>query len=104
MRAHWHVSRLSREDCLEAFRLLEEVLQRDAGNAMALAYLAFNWHMGGIFGWTKESLPETMERMADAARRAVAADDQDATAHTALASTSCSRTDTMTQFDDYIAR
>jgi TolB-like protein/cytochrome c-type biogenesis protein CcmH/NrfG len=84
MRAHWHVSRLSREDCLEAFRLLEEVLQRDAGNAMALAYLAFNWHMGGIFGWTKESLPETMERMADAARRAVAADDQDATAHTAL--------------------
>jgi TolB-like protein len=84
MRAHWHVSRLSREDCLEAFRLLEEVLQRDADNAMALAYLAFNWHMGGIFGWTKESLPETMERMADAARRAVAADDQDATAHTAL--------------------
>jgi adenylate cyclase len=51
---------------------------------MALADLAFNWHMGGLFGWTKETLPEANERMADAARRAVTADDQDAIAHTAL--------------------
>jgi adenylate cyclase len=29
MRAHWHVQRLSREDCLEAFHLIDEVLQRD---------------------------------------------------------------------------
>ena len=85
MRAHWHVSQLARDDCLEAFRLIDEVLQRDPKNAMALADLAFNWHMGGLFGWSKETLPEAMERMADAARRAVAADDQDATAHTSLA-------------------
>jgi adenylate cyclase len=85
MRAHWHVRRLTREDCLEAIRLIDEVLQRDPKNAIALSDLAFNWHMGGLFGWTKEPLPETMERMGDAARRAVTADDQDATAHTSLA-------------------
>ena len=68
-----------------AFRLIDEVLQRDPKNAMALADLAFNWHMGGLFGWTREPLPEAMERMGDAARRAVAADDQDAAAHTSLA-------------------
>jgi adenylate cyclase len=82
MRAHWHVRQLTREDCLEAFRLIDEVLQRDPKNAMALADLAFNWHMGGLFGWTEE--PLHMERMAEAARRAVAADDQDAVAQTAL--------------------
>jgi adenylate cyclase len=85
MRAHWHVCQLTRDDCLEAFRLIDEVLRRDPKNAMALADLAFNWHMGGLFGWTKESLPEAMEQIADAARRAVAADDQDAGAHTSLA-------------------
>jgi adenylate cyclase len=85
MRAHWHVRQLAREDCLAAFRLIDEVLQRDPRNTMALADLAFNWHMGGLFGWTKEPLPEAMERMGDAARRAVAADDQDAMAHTSLA-------------------
>jgi tetratricopeptide (TPR) repeat protein len=84
MRAHWHVCQLTRDDCIEAFRLIEGILQRDPKNAMALADLAFNWHMGGLFGWTKETLDEANERMAHAARRAVAADDQDATAHTAL--------------------
>ena len=83
MRAHWHVRQLKREDCLEAFRMIDEVLQRDPKNAMALADLAFNWHWAALFGWTTE--PEAMERMADAGRRAVAADDQDAMAHTSLA-------------------
>src|SRR5271169_4206745 len=40
MRAHWHVRQLTRENCLEAFRLIDEVLQRDPKNAMALADLA----------------------------------------------------------------
>jgi adenylate cyclase len=31
MSAHWHVSQLARDDCLEAFRLIDEVLQRDHG-------------------------------------------------------------------------
>jgi len=67
MRAHWHVQRLTREDCKAAFRLIGEVLRHDPANVMALADLAYNWHMGG------------------AARRAVAADDRDAAAQTTLA-------------------
>ena len=85
MRAHWHVQRFTREDCNEAILLIEEILQRDSENAMALADLAYNWHMGGLFGWTTETLPMAMERMGAAARRAVAADDRDAAAQTSLA-------------------
>jgi adenylate cyclase len=85
MRAHWHVQRLTRDDCLEAFRLIDDVLQRDPNNALALADLAYNWHMGGLFGWIEEPLPVAMERMGEVAHRAVAADDHDAMAHTSLA-------------------
>jgi TolB-like protein/cytochrome c-type biogenesis protein CcmH/NrfG len=84
MRAHWHVRRWTPEDCREAFRLIEEVLQGDPNNALALADLAFNWHFAGIFGWIDEAPLAALEKMGDAARRAVAADDQDATAHTVL--------------------
>lgn len=84
MRAHWHVRRMTREDCLEAIRLIEEVLQRDPNNAMALSDLAYNWHFGSIFGWTSEPPEVAMQKMGEAARRAVAADDRDAMAQTAL--------------------
>jgi tetratricopeptide (TPR) repeat protein len=40
--------------------------------------------MGGSFGWTKELFPVALERMGDAARRAVASDDQDAGAQAML--------------------
>jgi len=84
MRAHWHVRRLTREDCREAVRLIEEVLQGDRNNALALADLAYNWHFAGIFGWIDEPPLVALEKMGDAARRAVAADDQDAIAQTVL--------------------
>jgi adenylate cyclase len=84
MRAHWHIRRFTREDCLEAIRLIEELLQHDPNNAVALSDLAVNWHFGGSFGWTAEPLPVAIERMGEAARRAVAADDRDAAAHTSL--------------------
>jgi adenylate cyclase len=84
MRAHWHVRRMTREDCLEAIRLIEEVLQHDPNNAMALSDLAYNWHFGSIFGWTSEPPQVAMQKMGEAARRAVAADDRDAMAQTAL--------------------
>ena len=84
MRAHWHVRRLTREDCREAVRLIEEVLQGDPNNALALADLAYNWHFAGIFGWIDEPPLVALEKMGDAARRAVAADDQDAIAQTVL--------------------
>jgi adenylate cyclase len=85
VRAHWHARRFTRDDCREAFRLLGEVLQRDPNNALALADLAFNWHMAAFLGWVDEPIPLAMERMGEAARRAVVADDHDATAHTAFA-------------------
>jgi adenylate cyclase len=85
MRAHWHVWRFTREDCREAFCLADEILQRDPNNALALADLSFNWHFGGVFGWTTEPIAQAMEKHGDAARRAVAAEDRDATAQAALA-------------------
>jgi adenylate cyclase len=50
-----------------------------------LADLAYNWRMGGFFGWIEEPLPVALERMGEAARRAVSCDDRDATAQTSLA-------------------
>src|SRR5262249_55415930 len=85
MRAHWHVQRFTRDDCNQAILLIEEVLRRDPQNAMALADLAYNWHMGGLFGWTPEPLPVAMGRRGAPARRAVAANDRDAAAQTSLA-------------------
>jgi len=85
MRAHWHVWRFTREDCREAFHLTDEILRRDPNNALALADLSFNWHFGGVFGWTTEPIAKAMEKSVDAARRAVAAEDRDATAQAALA-------------------
>jgi adenylate cyclase len=85
MRAHWHVWRFTREDCREAFHLTDEILWRDPNNALALADLSFNWHFGGVFGWTTEPIAKAMEKSGDAARRAVAAEDRDATAQAALA-------------------
>jgi adenylate cyclase len=85
MRAHWHVWRLSREDCLEAFLLIDDVLKRSPNNALALADLSINWHFGGLFGWTIEPFPVALEKQGEAARRAVAAEDRDAAAQTSLA-------------------
>jgi adenylate cyclase len=85
MRAHWHVWRLTRDDCVEAFHLIDEVLKRSPNNALALADLSINWHFGGLFGWTTEPFALAMDKQGEAARRAVAAEDRDATAQTALA-------------------
>jgi adenylate cyclase len=85
MRAHWHVQRFTQADFNEAILLIDEILRRDPENAMALADLAYNWHMGGLFGWTTEPFSVAMERMGTAARRGVAADDRDAAAQTSLA-------------------
>lgn len=83
MRAHWHVRRFTREDCYEAIRLIEEVLRQQPDNAMALADLAYTLHFAAAFAWTEDPAG-AFARMGEAARRAVAADDRDAAAHTAL--------------------
>jgi adenylate cyclase len=83
MRAHWHIRRFTREDSNEAIRLLDELLRRQPNNALALADLAFSLHFAALFGWT-DAPAAARARMSETARRAVASDEQDATAHTSL--------------------
>ena len=52
-------------------------------NEMALSDLALAHHFDGVFGWG-EDLAQSFVRCGEAARRAVAIDDGDANAHTAL--------------------
>jgi adenylate cyclase len=84
MRAHWHIRRFTRDDTVEARRLLEEAIAVDPANAMALSDLAFANHFSAVFGWS-DDLARSFARSGEAARRAVAIDDGDANAHTALA-------------------
>jgi len=84
MRAHWHIRRFTADDFREAGRLIEELLAHEPDNAVALGDLAFSLHFAAIFGWT-DSPAVAMARMGQLAQRAVAADDQDAAAHTSLA-------------------
>src|SRR5436190_3342748 len=84
MRAHWHIRRFTREDLAEARRLLDEAIAFDPTSAMAYADLAFARHFEAVFGWG-DGPAESHTRLGDAARKAVAADEGDAMAHTALA-------------------
>jgi adenylate cyclase len=84
VRAHWHIRRFTSEDLAEARRLLSEAISLDPSNSMAYADLAFARHFEAVFGWGDGPL-ESHDRLGDAARKAVAIDDGDAMAHTALA-------------------
>jgi adenylate cyclase len=84
VRAHWHIRRFTREDLAEARRLLTEAIALDPANSMAYADLAFGRHFEAVFGWGDGPI-ESHIRLGEAARKAVAIDDNDAMAHTALA-------------------
>jgi adenylate cyclase len=84
MRAHSHIRRFTRDDMAEARRLLVEAIELDPTNSMALSDLAFARHFEAVFGWG-DGPAESHVRLGEAARKAVAADDSDAMAHTALA-------------------
>jgi adenylate cyclase len=84
MRAHWHIRRFTQDDLAESRRLLGKAIELDSANAMALGDLAFARHFEGVFGWG-DGPSESHARFGDAARQAVALDDGDAIAHTALA-------------------
>jgi Flp pilus assembly protein TadD len=68
----------------EARRLLTEAIALDPANSIAYADLAFARHFEAVFGWG-DGLVESHRRLGEAARKAVAIDDSDAMAHTALA-------------------
>jgi TolB-like protein/tetratricopeptide (TPR) repeat protein len=84
MRAHWHIRRFTREDLAEARRLLAEAIELDPANSMALSDLGFARHFEAVFGWG-DGPAVSHAQLGEAARKAVAADDSDAMAHTALA-------------------
>src|SRR5438552_1207250 len=84
VRAHWHIRRFTQVDLAEARRLLEEAIDLDPTNSMAHADLAFARHFDAALGWG-DGPAESHVRLGEAARHAVAADDSDAMAHTALA-------------------
>ncbi len=84
MRAHWHIRRFTEHDLAEARRLLTDAIALDPTNSMALADLAFARHFEAVFGWG-DGPAESHAQLGAAARKAVAADDSDAMAHTSLA-------------------
>ena len=84
MRAHWHIRRFTREDMAEARRLLGEAIELDPANAMAFGDLSLANHFEAVFGWGEDPA-ESFAACGEAARRAVAIDDGDANAHSALA-------------------
>src|SRR5262249_31580897 len=80
----WHIRRFTREDLAEARRLLEEAITLDPTSAMAFSDLATAHHFEAVFGWC-EGVPQSYARSGDAARRAVALDENDANALAVLA-------------------
>ena len=84
VRAHWHIRHFTEHDLAEARRLLTEAIALDPANSMALADLAFARHFEAVFGWG-DGPAVSQARLGEAARKAVAADDSDAMAHTSLA-------------------
>jgi len=84
MRAHWHIRQFTQADLIASIDVLEELLVSEPNNAIALGDLAVALHFGLVFGWI-DAPEEALTRIGDAARRAVAADDHDSSAHTALA-------------------
>jgi adenylate cyclase len=84
VRAHWHICRFRREHSAEARRLLNEAILMDPANSMAYAYVAFARHFEAMFGWGDGPV-ESHNRLGEAAGKAMAAEDSNPTANTALA-------------------
>ena len=83
MRASWHHFRYTRKDVAEAQRLLAKAIEMDPMSAEAFCLLAFTHLMQVQFGWS-ESVGQSIIEASKAAQSAVAIDDRDAWAHTAL--------------------
>jgi len=83
MRAHWHLARFTIEDNASARRLLAEAAQIEAGSALALGDLAMIHAWDAVWGWGI-SRDQSLAAAAEAARRAVAIDENNAWGHIAL--------------------
>ena len=83
MRASSHHSRYTRKGAAEAKHLLRKAIELDPMSAEAFCLLAFTHLMQMQFGWSGPTV-ESVQEAAKAAQSAVAVDDRDAWAHTAL--------------------
>ena len=83
MRASSHHSRYTKKDAAEAQRLLFKAIELDPMSSEAFCLLAFTHLMQVQFGWS-ESTTKSIKAAEKAAQSAVAIDDRDAWAHTAL--------------------
>ena len=83
MRAASHHSRYTRQDVAEAQRLLRKAIELDPVSSGGFCLLAFTHLVQVQFGWS-ESADQSIQEAAKAAQSAVAMDDRDALAHTAL--------------------
>jgi len=83
MRASSHHGRYTKKDATEAQRLLRKAIELDPMSPEAFCLLAFTHLMQVQFGWS-ESTAKSIKEAEKAAQSAVAIDDRDAWAHTAL--------------------
>ena len=83
MRASLHHGRYTKEDAQKAQRLLHKAIKLDPLSSEAFCLLAFTHLMQVQFGWS-ESRAKSIKEAEEAAKKAVAIDDRDAWAHTAL--------------------
>jgi TolB-like protein/cytochrome c-type biogenesis protein CcmH/NrfG len=83
MRASSHHGRYTKKDATEAQRLLSKAIELDPMSPEAFCLLAFTHLMQIQFGWS-ESTDRSIKEAEKAAQSAVAIDDRDAWAHTAL--------------------
>jgi len=83
MRASSHHGLYTKKDATEAQRLLHKAIELDPMSPEAFCLLAFTHLMQVQFGWS-ESTAKSIKEAEKAAQSAVAIDDRDAWAHTAL--------------------
>jgi TolB-like protein len=83
MRAHWHFARFTKEDNIEARRLLTEASQIEPSSAIALGDLAMIHVLDAHWGWCV-SRDQSLAAAAELARHAVTIDESNAWGHTAL--------------------
>ncbi|MFQ6022105.1 MAG: adenylate/guanylate cyclase domain-containing protein [Acidiferrobacterales bacterium] len=83
MRGRWHMWRLAREDIAQARQLFERGIELVPSGEFGASDLAVTHLFEAYYNWT-DSRARSMQEMMRAAKKAVAADDHDAWAHTAL--------------------
>jgi len=83
MRASSHHGRYTKKDAAEAQRLLRKAIELDPMSSEAFCLLAFTHLMQVQFGWSKPAA-KSIKEAEKTAQSAVAIDDRDAWAHTAL--------------------